>query len=527
MIIITSGAYLNPEFTSLFGELPPTFLPVGNRRLFHWQLESFGNTDEKIVITLPNDFEIPAADKFFFEQRGVQILFMPSDLTLGASIVYTINVSLSFSEPVKILHGDTLFGSLKDIELDTVLTGETSDHYMWARCSFTETGQISLVEGLTQEPKYRKVLCGYFSFKSGAALSQCITHQKFDFISGIEYYSQKYSLVAKETNSWFDFGHIQTYYRSKANFTTERAFNELRPTPLAIEKSSLDCKKISAEADWFESIPSQILPYTPQFLGREIQPGGTTSYRLQYLYLSTLSELAVFGELPAKSWEPIFAAIADFVDETQNFKPPEMNPVVRSGDYLRKTLERLEMFAEETGLSLTEPVKFNGKSFPSLSAIAERVALLIPDASDEDMCLIHGDLCYSNILFDSRSFQIKVIDPRGLNFAGQPSIYGDSRYDLAKLNHSVVGRYDEIVAGRFDFTRNGILNFDLNLPEKASRQQIEDRFLGTQFGGRSANSLAIKAITITLFLSMLPLHRDNEGRQLAFLANAVRLFGNM
>jgi hypothetical protein len=201
--------------------------------------------------------------------------------------------------------------------------------------------------------------------------------------------------------------------------------------------------------------------------------------------------------------------------------------VVRSGDYLRKTLERLEMFAEETGLSLTEPVKFNGKSFPSLSAIAERVALLIPDASDEDMCLIHGDLCYSNILFDSRSFQIKVIDPRGLNFAGQPSIYGDSRYDLAKLNHSVVGRYDEIVAGRFDFTRNGILNFDLNLPEKASRQQIEDRFLGTQFGGRSANSLAIKAITITLFLSMLPLHRDNEGRQLAFLANAVRLFGNM
>ncbi len=62
--------------------------------------------------------------------------------------------------------------------------------------------------------------------------------------------------------------------------------------------------------------------------------------------------------------------------------------------------------------------------------------------------LVHGDLCLSNILYDLRCRVCKFIDPRG-SF-GVPGIYGDPRYDVAKMYHSVYGLYDFITNDLFD-----------------------------------------------------------------------------
>ena len=57
--------------------------------------------------------------------------------------------------------------------------------------------------------------------------------------------------------------------------------------------------------------------------------------------------------------------------------------------------------------------------------------------------IVHGDLAFSNILYSPRNTIFKFIDPRG-NFVID-TIYGDYRYDLAKLRHCYHGRYDEII----------------------------------------------------------------------------------
>ena len=66
--------------------------------------------------------------------------------------------------------------------------------------------------------------------------------------------------------------------------------------------------------------------------------------------------------------------------------------------------------------------------------------------------IIHGDLCFANIMVDTNLSFIKVIDPRGK--FGTYDIYGDFRYELAKLFHSVDGKYDFIIKDLFD------VNFD-------------------------------------------------------------------
>ena len=67
--------------------------------------------------------------------------------------------------------------------------------------------------------------------------------------------------------------------------------------------------------------------------------------------------------------------------------------------------------------------------------------------------VIHGDPTFSNTLVDKDN-QIWLIDPRG-SF-GDTKIYGDRRYDWAKLYYSAVGNYDSMNSKKFVVhTRDG------------------------------------------------------------------------
>ena len=52
----------------------------------------------------------------------------------------------------------------------------------------------------------------------------------------------------------------------------------------------------------------------------------------------------------------------------------------------------------------------------------------------------HGDLCMSNILWSDEMNIIKFIDPKGSEY-----MMLDEYYDIAKLSHSIVGNYDQII----------------------------------------------------------------------------------
>jgi hypothetical protein len=134
---------------------------------------------------------------------------------------------------------------------------------------------------------------------------------------------------------------------------------------------------------------------------------------------------------------------------------------------------------------------------------------------------IHGDLCFSNLLYDTRLRQIKLIDPRG-EF-GIPGIYGDQHYDLAKLLHSYSGGYDFIVSDRFKVSVTHDFRLDCQLLRTNYHQQVTDIMNGCLMPDM-AQLQHCKAIEALLFLSMLPLHKDRPDRQRAMLAVGLGLF---
>ena len=138
-------------------------------------------------------------------------------------------------------------------------------------------------------------------------------------------------------------------------------------------------------------------------------------------------------------------------------------------------------------------------------------------------CYLHGDLCFSNVLYDSRADNIKVIDPRGINADNQLTLLGDQKYDLAKLCHSFVGLYDFIIADAFELIENNEVGVILNFDCDDSVLALADIFGQTPFIP-NFNNRDILPLTVLLFLSMLPLHSDKPLRQKAMLANALRLY---
>ena len=150
------------------------------------------------------------------------------------------------------------------------------------------------------------------------------------------------------------------------------------------------------------------------------------------------------------------------------------------------------------------------------------------ESSEWTASVLHGDFCFSNILYDFRSNRVKTIDPRGATPDGTHTLYGDVRYDIAKLSHSILGMYDWIIAGYYEVDINGNqIHLELGAERNKKHSLIQQRYVQLVEQEFGINEITLMAMQIQLFLSMLPLHQDDPKRQQALFANAFRLHNLM
>lgn len=519
MILIASAAYVNAEFQIEFGKLPPALLPVGNRRLFEHQVETLRREfpEQKIYLSLPESYYLCAKDTIFLERESVRIIRSSESLDLAASIEHAIANSIVADEDFRLLHGDTWLRNVPK-NIDCIGLVETNEDYSW---------EVENVD-LTSE----SVWCGYFAFSSVQTLRKSLTASEGNFADAVRLYDAQCPLQRILVEGWHDFGHVNTYFRSRAKLTTERTFNELIIFDGCVRKTGRPFEKITAELDWFKFVPPQLRVFIPQVIDHGVEDGDRPFYVLEYLPLPPLNEVYVHGQNPVFYWDKIFALCADFLEKCGQHQilPAELariteNAVAMAGS---KTWRRLaEYFAFSGHPGLDVPSRINGIAVPSLREIVNDCHLLL-EKTRPVPGVLHGDLCLSNILFDSRSDRIKVIDPRGLDANGEQSALGDLRYDVAKLAHSIIGLYDFIIAGAYSIDYSftvGLCIFELDIHIDERTQSIQKVFLDRRFLGLEVRHII--PLTILLFLSMLPLHSDSVQRQNALLANALRLYAEL
>ena len=529
--IIASAAYSVPELIAQFGPIPPSFLPVGNNRLFQLQYAALPRGVDQIILSLPEDFQPDASDLERLHEYKIDVVHVPNNLSLGDSIAYVQSATTATTGRLSILHGDTLLEGVDFSVLDGISVGDKPPIYQWGAVyqkmnDFYESLQVEIPY---QSPhghelgKPDKVLSGWFSFNDASLFAHALVCENGDFVKAVGSYARQRNLRKVSTGRWLDFGHAITFDQSRRRFKTERHFNHLESTKRTVIKSGKNNRKIEAEAQWFEKLPLDLRIHTPAFLGR-CETEASTQYIIEYLHLPTLTELFVFGRQSRDQWKKIFDGCGEFLSGCASHPAPPSDLNFSRALYADKTLYRLENFARTRNIDIKAPCRYDGVKLPSLEQIVHDAAAAIPSVSPQHVTLVHGDFCFSNILYDLRAELVRVIDPRGLDGNGAFSNIGDLRYDLGKLYHSVIGRYDHIVAGYFKLQKRGTLDMSLELPDSPLLRDIELEFLGSQFAGLTPHEAAAPSICVLLFLSMLPLHSDDTTRQDALLANALRMF---
>lgn len=288
---------------------------------------------------------------------------------------------------------------------------------------------------------------------------------------------------------------------------------------VAITKTSDHSSKLTDEILWYLDLPKQLKPYTPSvksyslgkpcpWISLDLIPGGT------------MGDALTNDIWTKREWMSAMTSMWKVLKHFSQFKGT-LSKACTYDMYIHKTRQRLSAFLHQNEwarqIHKQGYFRINGATFESPTILIQKqYDALLTLMEDPEITILHGDFCLSNLFFNTSTSEIKVIDPRG-RFGGR-GIYGDHRYDWAKLRHSLSG-YEHLVRGHFAIKLDPYaidLQIDMK-PEHTWMRRLLDSWLGTR---RLKSILLIEAL---LFLSMLPLHKDNTTRQLALFAKGTEL----
>lgn len=535
--VIIPSAKLVPEELQKLGKLPAIIYPINQKIVFDYIYEQYKNLPAKVDIICYEN-----ADKVERRLRKVvgneiKVRRLPELHDLGYTILYAIE---NIDEPVVINFADTIvMDPIVDISGDAFFYQEDYMSETWTYFD-EESGIVTHIydkEAINEEIK-KKLFVGVFKIINTHDFRECLRNavqQKNkkvnSFYHALERYSQKHPMQAVLTNNWFDIGHEDKYYNSKLEVRA-REFNHITidKNRGILKKTSDDKDKFIGEIKWYLKLPADVEYVRPRIFNY------STSYinpyvSMEYYAYHTVHELFLYGDLTLQQWIDIFNRIRFVCDDFKRYTVQDDNirPALEEM-YLSKTLQRFEkMKKDERFITFFEsPIVVNGERYLPLNEIIIALEKAIPEMlyDVDTFNIVHGDLCFANIMVDSNFSFIKVIDPRGK--FGTYDIYGDFRYELAKLFHSVDGKYDFIIKDLFDL--------DYNSEAACINYRIQDRkrdfnlykvFLDTFSSEVGGDLKKIELIEALLFLSMIPLHGESIRHQMVMLGTGLEILNRV
>lgn len=535
-LIILAAGKARYNYFPLKGNTSNTMVPINGKPIIWWILNSLKNQGVFFQVIIVVDAQ-DTLTQSYLSQLNVPLVIAP--VTDSKSILHSLDAGLQkadFQKSTAILLGDTLFQEPLLTDTDVVYVHPVNQASRWCIVKPNLENQIeSLLDKPTEPLNNPLALSGYYHFSNTTAFikanQNAIAQQEIELSAPISTYALTNPIQIHHSLAWLDFGNPDHSVRSKHQLLQSRSFNRVSVNNQTntITKKSNNIHKLKAELNWFQSLPTPLAIFTPRIINYGEELDGFFIEQEFYGYY-TLSELFLFSDLDGAYWETILERILDSYQLFRNYTIPS-NRASLLEIYHHKTLERINQLKKQSSswesiLESKNTIYINGSaqlSFKNLEIwIQSKVNLLLDIKA---FSIIHGDLCFSNILFDLNGHIAKFIDPRG-NF-GQETIYGDARYDMAKLRHSIHGKYDFIVNDLFEISELEIEHFDFKFFQDAqNKKDISDAF-DSMLINNGYQLQEIEFIEALLFLTMIPLHNDSQQRQLGMYLTALQIFNKL
>ncbi len=470
--VILSSARVTSELYIDFGDISSSEIPIANQPLINFQCKSLNKFCDKIYVTRNKDY----VKKKYSTEKYIDLL-VEENLSLLDLILFILN---KFNDKdILILYGDTL------IEYPNNHNYTNSTIFLTKDIKIKYPNWLEINEGLffSGSIYFNKETVSSLTNKEYLDISELLGS-----INNLDHY-----VLAK--GKWYDFGHFHTYFNTKKSFLESRVFNNISIKKNGfLRKSSKNIGKMIYEYNWLNEAEKLFPSLVPRVKNLNYT-GNNCFYEVEYFNNPTLSDIFVFGNIGDYSKKEIISNLVGKLKDFQRIK--------YSGDVSNKNFLSEKLLVRKQGiLNLSNIDK---KKIEEL--ITENINYF--SSKKFEFTFMHGDYCFSNILYNRRTDELKLIDPRGFtNIDEGFSIYGPCVYDYFKLGHSYIALYDNVIAGsdpsHFDMEKmNDRLEFFCKLTELSKELIL--------YG------------MINLFLSMIPLHSDNLSRQTHFMNLSLKL----
>lgn len=540
VLLIPSAVLMPREMRNTFGDLPTGLFPLGGKPMIYHIYNKYKDYIDAIYV-LTYEKEEKVRQYISDVNLPISVIKIPELKDLG----YTIQAGIEHiikqnrkTDTVYINFADSLlYDALPDTNEDFAFFAKQDLDAKWTWFS-ESNGTIDEIfdkadfkRNRIPSKKLDKLFVGLFAITDIESFYKsyniALRGEVDSFYAALQKYSISRPLKYIEATEWFDVGHNENYVLAKTEVAA-RAFNSIKIDEArgTLVKTSENKEKLINEIRWYLRLPNNLQYLIPRIYAYSLD-FDSPYVKMEYYGYHTLHESLLYGDLSLTKWKNIFKKLLFAINDMQTYqiknRKNEINKSIKSM-YLDKTLSRLETLRDNKHFAsfFKDPIYINDKKYDSIDDILQKLPFYIEKLLIADnktiFSIIHGDLCFTNILLEDTYNFMRIIDPRGK--FGVFDIYGDTRYEIAKLFHTLEGDYDYIIEDLFDISReNNKIEFHI----KNNNEKLLNVFLDV-FSSKITNMNAIRLIESTLFLSMIPLHSDSLHRQYAMLATGVKLF---
>ena len=323
-----------------------------------------------------------------------------------------------------------------------------------------------------------------------------------------------------EVEGYLYIGEIGNFIQCITGNFDSRYFNSLQGTQYVIKKSSKNKTKIKSEYQYYHLLPEHmqrwfVLPFNYR------EDEATASYEMERLHMTDVAIKWVHGSIGIPEFSDLMDMYFRFFDErTVKEIPKEEYESINKALYLDKVEMRITELKNCSQYAKIANLLSNCEEIGSIDALYERYRKLKQKIESKVVftyksVIGHGDPCFANAMYNRSTRTLKFIDPKGA--LTEQELWTNPYYDIAKLSHSICGRYDFFNNAMFDIAIDENFNYqlDISFDNKEYKRLFKEK---VEENGYSY--WAVRVYEVSLFLSMLSLHIDYPHKVFGFILNA-------
>lgn len=280
-----------------------------------------------------------------------------------------------------------------------------------------------------------------------------------------------------------EFGVLEEYEK----LTTEkcRPFNRITIKGDVLIKEAVDSqgKKLAErECAWYEKAREKEIAVLPKIY--DMSP-----LKMEFIKGCNIYECDLEYEEKKKILEQLVSSLNKLHDS--EIVPADSFSLKEA--YFNKTMDRLSKIEDLVPFARNREIVINGKKCRNVYFHKRELEKRLEQLTCDTFCFLHGDCTFSNMMLRENGTPV-LIDPRG--YFGYTELYGDVRYDWAKLYYSIIGNYDRFNLKEF---RLDISEQDVQLEIASNHwEDMEQEF----FELTGADEWEIKLLHAVIWLSL-------------------------